>query len=55
VVRVHGSKPRGPGFEVVDLERSPLVLLRINEELLERKVAAPVYKTDNNVVGVPPR
>jgi hypothetical protein len=26
----------------VDLERGPLGLMRINEELLERKVAAPV-------------
>jgi hypothetical protein len=26
----------------VDLERGPLSLVRINEELLERKVAAPV-------------
>jgi hypothetical protein len=26
----------------VDLERGPVSLVRINEELLERKVAAPV-------------
>jgi hypothetical protein len=32
----------------VVLERSPLGLLGINEELLERKVAAPVYKTEIN-------
>jgi hypothetical protein len=51
VVRLPGYRPRGPGFEsrpyeifgvVVDVERGPLSLLRINEELLERKVAAPV-------------
>jgi hypothetical protein len=29
----------------VDLERGPLNLVRIMEELLERKVAAAVYKT----------
>jgi hypothetical protein len=32
----------------VDLERGPLSLVRIIEELLERTVAAPVYKTDMN-------
>jgi hypothetical protein len=50
VVRVPGCKPTCPGFdsrryqiflEVVDLERGPLNLVRINEKLLE-KVAAPV-------------
>jgi hypothetical protein len=30
----------------VGLERGPLILLRINEELLERKVAVPVQKTE---------
>jgi hypothetical protein len=51
VVRVPGYRSRGPGFdsqryqifrEIVDLERGPLNLVRIIEELLERKVAAPV-------------
>jgi hypothetical protein len=32
----------------VVLERGPLNLVSINEELLERKVAAPVYKTGIN-------
>jgi hypothetical protein len=32
----------------VGLERGPLSLMKINEELLERKVAAPVYKTHIN-------
>jgi hypothetical protein len=51
VVRFPGYKPRGPGFDfrrhqiffvTVILERGPLSLVKINEELLERKVAAPV-------------
>jgi hypothetical protein len=42
---------RGPGFDsrgyqifciAVGLEQGPLSLMRINEKLLERKVAAPV-------------
>jgi hypothetical protein len=46
VVRVSGYRSRGPGFdsrryqifgEVVDLERGPLSLVRIIEELLEWK------------------
>jgi hypothetical protein len=44
-------QPRGPGFDsrhyqifcmAVALERGPLSLVSINEELLERKVAGPV-------------
>jgi hypothetical protein len=51
VVRVPSYRSRGLGFdsrryhifsEVVDLERGPLSLVRIIEELLERKVAALV-------------
>jgi hypothetical protein len=51
VVRVPGYIPRGPGFdsrryqifwEVVGLERGPLSLVKINEEPLERTVAAPL-------------
>jgi hypothetical protein len=50
-VRVPGCKPGGPGFDswryqifriAVGLQRGPLSLMSINEELLERKVAAPV-------------
>jgi hypothetical protein len=29
--------------------------VRINEEILERKVAAPVYKSEINDLGDPPR
>jgi hypothetical protein len=51
VVKVLGYRSRGPGFdfrryqifsEVVSLERGPLSLVRIIEELLERTVADPV-------------
>jgi hypothetical protein len=51
VIRVPGYRSRGPGFdsrlyqifwEVVGVERGPLSLVRIIEELLERKVAASV-------------
>jgi hypothetical protein len=51
VVRAPGYRSRGPGFhsrrykifwEAVGLERGPLSLARISEELLERTVAAPV-------------
>jgi hypothetical protein len=51
VVRVPSCRHRGPGFDfrlyqtfsvAVILERIPLSLVRINEELLERKVAAAV-------------
>jgi hypothetical protein len=34
------------------LERGPLSLVSTAEELLERKVAAPVYKTENTAVGI---
>jgi hypothetical protein len=57
VVRVSGWKSGGPGFDsrrykifrvAVGLERGPLSLLSINEEPIERKVTAPVYKTEIN-------
>jgi hypothetical protein len=35
----------------VGLERGPLSLVRIIEELLERTIAAPVYKTEINGRG----
>jgi hypothetical protein len=34
--------PALPGKKVVDLERGPLSLMSTTEELLDRKVAAPV-------------
>jgi hypothetical protein len=51
VVRVRGNRSRGPRFdsrryqifwEVVGLERGPSSLVRIIEELFERKVTASV-------------
>jgi hypothetical protein len=36
----------------VGLERGPLSLVSTTEELLDRKVAAPVYKTDNTAVKI---
>jgi hypothetical protein len=58
VVRVLGNRSGGLGSipgttrKVVGLERGPLSLVSITEELLDRKVAAPVYKTENTAVGV---
>jgi hypothetical protein len=39
-------------WEVVGLERDPLSLVSTTEELLDRKVAAPVLKTENTAVGI---
>jgi hypothetical protein len=36
----------------VGLERDPLSLVSTTEELLDRKIAAPVYKTENTALGV---
>jgi hypothetical protein len=36
----------------VGLERGALSLVSTTEELLDRKVAAPVYKTENTAVGI---
>jgi hypothetical protein len=36
----------------VGLERGPLSFVSTTEELLDRKVAAPVYKTENTAVGI---
>jgi hypothetical protein len=34
------------------LERGPLSLVSTSEEVLDRKVAAPVLKTENTAVGI---
>jgi hypothetical protein len=36
----------------VGLERGPLSLVSTTEELLDRKVVAPVKKTENTAVGI---
>jgi hypothetical protein len=51
---------RRPGFDsghyqeiqAVGLERGPLSLVSTTEELLDRKVAAPVYKIQTRAVGI---
>jgi hypothetical protein len=51
---------RRPGFDsrhyqekkVMGLERGPLSLMSTTEELLDRKVSTPVYKTENKAVGI---
>jgi hypothetical protein len=61
VVRGPGYRSRGPGSipgatriseKVVGLERGSLSLVSTSEEVLERKVAAPVKKTENTAVGI---
>jgi hypothetical protein len=44
--------PELPEKKVVGLLRGPLSLVSTTEELLNRKVAAPVYKTENTAVGI---
>jgi hypothetical protein len=44
--------PPAPKKNVVGLERGPLGLVSTTEELLDRKVAARVYKTENTAVGI---
>jgi hypothetical protein len=59
VVRVPGYRSGGPDSipgttrkKVVDLERGPLRLVSTTEELLDRKVADPVWITENTAVGI---
>jgi hypothetical protein len=61
LVRVPGYRSRGPGFdyrryhvfwEVVGLERSPLSLVRITEELLEWKSCSGPRKSRLTAVGI---
>jgi hypothetical protein len=51
---MQGSRVRFPGTtkKVVGLERGPLSLGSTTEELLDRKVASPVSKTENTAVGI---
>jgi hypothetical protein len=44
--------PALPEKKVVGLERGPLSLVSTTEELLDRKLAAPDYKTENTAVGI---
>jgi hypothetical protein len=62
VVRIPDYSYRGPGFnsrrfqifwQAVGLDRGPLSLLKITEELLERKIVILVYKTEINGLGSP--
>jgi hypothetical protein len=53
-LQIQGSRFRFQGTtkkKVVGLERGPLSLVSTTEELLERRVAAPVYKTENTAEG----
>jgi hypothetical protein len=44
--------PALPEKKVAGLERGPLSLASTTEELLDRKVGAPVYKIENTAVGI---
>jgi hypothetical protein len=60
VARVLGYRSGGPGSipgttrkkKVVGLEQGPLSLVSTTEELLDKKVAAPVQKTENTAIGI---
>jgi hypothetical protein len=59
VVRVLGYRSGDPGSiscttrkKVVGLERGPISHVSTTEELLDRKVAAPVYKIENTEIGI---
>jgi hypothetical protein len=41
-----------PEKKIVGLERGPLSFMSTTEELLDRKIAAPVYKTENMAIGI---
>jgi hypothetical protein len=44
--------PALPEKKVVSLERIPLSLVSTTEELVDRKVADPVYKIENTALGI---
>jgi hypothetical protein len=59
VVRVLGYRSGGPGSipgttrkKIMGLERGPLSFVSTAEELLDRKVAAPIYKTENTAIEI---
>jgi hypothetical protein len=58
LVRVLGYRSGGPGSipgttrKKIGLERGPLSLVSTTDELLDGKVTAPVYKTENTAVGI---
>jgi hypothetical protein len=61
VIRVPGYRSRGPGFDfqryhifciVIGLEHGTFTLVSRNEELLEKKIVAPIYKTEINGCGL---
>jgi hypothetical protein len=49
---IHCSIPGTTKKKIMGLERGPLSLVSTTEELLDRKVAAPVQKTENTAVGI---
>jgi hypothetical protein len=51
-IRRSGFDCRHYKKNVVGLERGPLSLVSTTEELLDRKVAASVYKIENTAVGI---
>jgi hypothetical protein len=60
VVRVLGYRSGGPGSilgttkkkKVMALERGPLSLVSTTEDLLDRKLEAPICKTENTALGI---
>jgi hypothetical protein len=52
VVRVLGYRFGGPGSTPVTTRKKKYWVVSTTEELLDRKVAAPVYKTENTAVGM---
>jgi hypothetical protein len=48
----NASYPESLFFSLMGLERGPLSLVSTTEELLDRKVAASVYKIENMAVGI---
>jgi hypothetical protein len=51
-IRRFGFDSRQYKKKVVGLERGPLSLVSTTEELLDKKVAALVYETENTAVGI---